>query len=376
MKKLLAIVLVFTLAMAASGTVLAADVKLGAVLELTGPVATFGQSILNEVKMAIEEVNAKGGIKGVGKIDLVVEDTKSDATECTNAYNKVITRDKVVGIIGPATSTSTLAAGPLAQRAGVSVITPSGTNERVTEVGDYIFRACFIDPFQGYVMANFAYNNLKLRKVALMPEITSDYAMGLVENFRKRFTQLGGKVVADEKWSSGDQDFSAQLTKIKAANPDAIYAGSYYGDIAVISRQARQLGINVPLLGGDGFDSPKLFELGGSSVVGHYFSNHYSPYDTNKLTQTFVKAYKDKYGAVPDAFAALGYDSAKLFIDAITRAKNADPKAIRDALAQTKGFKGVTGTISFDAKRNPVKSLVILQVQSDGSTKFVAKVEP
>ncbi|HHW14720.1 MAG TPA: ABC transporter substrate-binding protein [Firmicutes bacterium] len=369
-------VLVGGLVLGLAGLAAAADVKIGVVEELTGAVATFGQHTVNGVKLAVEEVNAKGGIKGVGKVDLLVEDNKSDAAESANAYNKLITRDKVVAIIGPATSTNTLAAAPIAQRAGIPVITPSGTAEKVTSVGDYIFRACFIDPFQGVVMANFAYKDLKLRKVAVMPEITSDYAMGLVQNFRERFEKLGGKIVADEKWSSGDQDFSAQLTKIKAAKPDAIYVGSYYADVAQISRQARQLGIEVPFLGGDGFDSPDLFKLGQSAVVGHYFTNHYSPETPSKAAQAFLKAYEAKYHEKPDAFAALGYDAARLFIQAIERAKKADPKAIRDALAKTKNFHGATGTITFDAKRNPVKSAVILKVQKDGTAAFVKEVEP
>lgn len=360
-----------------SGAAFAAgEVKIGVVEELTGAVATFGQHTVNGIKLAVDEVNAKGGVKGIGKVVLMVEDNKSDAAESANAYNKLITRDKVVALIGPATSTNTLAAAPIAQREGIPVITPSGTNEKVTEVGDYIFRACFIDPFQGYVMANFAYKDLKLRKVAVMPEVTSDYAMGLVANFKTQFQKLGGKVVGEEKWSTGDQDFSAQLTKIKATNPDAIYIGSYYGDVALISRQARQLGMNVPFLGGDGYDSPKLFELGQSAVVGHYFTNHYSPESPSAAAKAFVKAYKARYNDVPDAFAALGYDSAKLVLDALARAKKADPKALREAMAATKGFKGVTGNITFDAKRNPVKSATILQVQKDGSTKFVKQVEP
>lgn len=354
----------------------AGTVKIGVVEELTGAVATFGQHSLNGMKLAVDEINAQGGVKGVGKVELVVEDNKSDAAESRNAYNKLITRDKVVAIIGPATSTNTLAAAPVAQQSGIPVVTPSGTNEKVTDVGDYIFRACFIDPFQGYVMANFAYKDLKLRKIAVMPEITSDYAMGLVNNFKTQFAKLGGKIVAEEKWSTGDQDFSAQLTKIKAANPDAIYVGSYYGDVALLSRQSRQLGMKVPFLGGDGFDSPKLFELGGSSVVGHYFTNHYSPDSPSKEAKAFLAAYKAKFNEDPDAFAALGYDSAKLILNALAKAKKADPKALRDALAKTKGFKGVTGNITFDAKRNPVKSAVILQVQKDGSTKFVKQVEP
>ncbi|MDI6870063.1 MAG: ABC transporter substrate-binding protein [Bacillota bacterium] len=351
-------------------------VKVGVVYEQTGNVATFGQSAVNATKMAAEEINAKGGIKGVGRIELVIEDNKSDAAESANAYNKLIFKDKVVGILGPVTSTNTLAAGPIAQQAGIPVITPTSTNPRVTQVGDYIFRACFIDPFQGRVMAVFAAKELKFKRVAVMPEVTSDYAMGLCQFFKENFEKLGGKVVAEEKFSTGDQDFSAQLTKIKATNPDAIYVGSYYNDVALISRQARQLGINVPLIGGDGFDSPKLFEIGKEAVVGHYFTNHYSPDDQDPVTQKFVKAYKAKYGQTPDALAALGYDAANLLFDAIRRAGKADPKAIRDALAKTKGFKGVSGSITFDENRNPVKAAVILQVQKDGSQKFVKKVQP
>lgn len=359
-----------------AASVAAAEVKIGVVEELTGAVATYGRHSVNGMKLAVDEVNAKGGIKGLGKIQLVVEDNKSDAAESVNAYNKLITRDRVVALIGPATSTNTLAAAPVAQQAGIPVITPSGTSEKVTEVGSYIFRACFIDPFQGYVMANFAYKDRKFRRVAVMPEVTSDYAMGLAANFKSRFTKLGGKIVAEEKWSSGDQDFSAQLTKVKQAKPDALYIGSYYADVAQISRQARQIGLNVPVLGGDGYDSPDLFKLGKSAVVGHYFTNHYSPGSTSKVSQAFLKAYKAKYNEEPDAFAALGYDSAKLILHALAKAKKADPKAVRDALAATKKFSGVTGTITFDAKRNPVKSAVILQVQKDGSTKFVKQIEP
>lgn len=377
MKRLaLAVFLAGLLVLGVVGLASAAEVKLGVVEELTGPVATFGQHTVNGIKLAVETVNAKGGVKGVGKVALVIEDNKSDAAETANAFNKLITRDRVVGIIGAATSTNTLAAAPIAQRAGIPVITPSGTADKVTTVGDYIFRACFYDSLQGFVMANFAYNDLKLRRVAVMPEITSDYAMGLVATFRQQFTKLGGKIVADEKWSTGDQDFSAQLTKIKAAKPEAIYVGSYYADVAQISRQARQLGIDVPFLGGDGYDSPDLFKLGQSAVVGHYFTNHYSPDAPSKTAAAFLKAYKDKYHEDPDAFAALGYDSVMLFVSAIERAKKAEPKAIRDALAKTKSFKGVTGTISFDDKRNPMKALVVLRVEKDGNTRFIKQVEP
>ncbi|MGE5507075.1 MAG: ABC transporter substrate-binding protein [Chitinophagales bacterium] len=377
MKRFVSAVLAAALFLVGSAfAVAAAEVKLGVVEELTGAVATYGQNTVKGIKLAVEEVNAQGGVKGLGKVTLLVEDNKSDAAETVNAFNKLITRDKVLAIIGAATSGNTLAAAPVAQQAGIPVITPSGTNERVTEAGDYIFRACFIDPFQGLVMANFAYKELKLRKVALMPEITSDYAMGLTKTFREQFVKLGGKIVAEEKWSSGDQDFSAQLTKIRAANPDAVYAGSYYGDVAMISRQARQLGLTVPFLGGDGYDSPKLFELGQAAVVGHYFTNHYSAESPTTVAKAFLKAYRAKYNEEPDSFAALGYDSAKLMLAAMAKAKKADPKAIRDALAATKGFVGVTGKFSFDAKRNPVKSAVILQVQKDGSTKFVKQVEP
>ncbi|MGE5507074.1 MAG: ABC transporter substrate-binding protein [Chitinophagales bacterium] len=367
----LALFLLGSLSVLAAGTV-----KIGVVYEQTGAVASFGQSAVNATKMLVDDLNAKGGIKGLGKIELVIEDNKSDAAESANAYNKLIYKDKVVAILGPITSTNTLAAAPIAQQAGIPIITPTATNEKVTLVGNYIFRACFIDPFQGKVGAVFAAKDLKLKRVAVMPETTSDYAMGLVKNFKENFEKLGGKIVAEEKWSSGDQDFSAQLTKIKAANPEAIYVGSYYADIAQISRQARQIGLNVPLIGGDGFDSPDLFKLGGEAVVGHYFTNHYSPDASDKVVQDFVKAYKARYKEVPDALAALGYDAAALMFDAIRRAGKADPKAIRDALAKTKGFKAVSGSISFDENRNPVKAAVILQVQKDGTYKFVKTVQP
>lgn len=371
----LSLVVVLSMLLVTSGLAAAADViKIGSVGPLTGDIATFGQSVYNAVKMAFDEVNAAGGVLGK-KIEFIHEDNKGDAAETTNIVRKLIVRDRISALVGAVVSANSLAAGPIAQQFRVPMITPTSTNEKVTEAGDYVFRVCFIDSFQGKIMARFAYNNLGYRKVATLTNIASDYSMGLTDVFTRTFESLGGQIVEAESYNSGDQDFRAQLTKIKAANPEAIYLPAYYTDVALIARQARQLGIDAVLLGPDGFDSPKLVEIGGEAVYGSYFTNHYSPEDQSPKVQRFVTAYKERYGQVPDALAALGYDAALVLIDAIKRAGSADRKAIRDALAQTKGIEVVTGVLSIDENRNPVKSAVILQVTENG-VKFVDRVNP
>jgi branched-chain amino acid transport system substrate-binding protein len=255
------------------------------------------------------------------------------------------------------------------------MISPSSTNEKVTEIGDYIFRVCFIDPFQGSVMAKFASGSLHLGRIAILRDVRSDYSIGLSDVFQKTFTSLGGTISANESYQQGDQDFRAPLTALKASSPEAIYVPGYYTDVALIARQARELGIKVPLMGGDGWDSPKLFEIGGKAIEGSFFSNHYSYEDPSPRIQDFVKKYKERFGQVPDGLAATGYDAARLAFDAMGRAKDGSSEALRDAIEQTKGFEGVTGIITIDPDHNAVKPAVVLEIKG-GAGRYVATVTP
>jgi branched-chain amino acid transport system substrate-binding protein len=352
----------------------AGTIKIGAIFPITGPLATFGTSCANGAKMAIEEVNLRGGVLG-SKIELLIEDDQYKPEEAANAAKKLIERDKVVALIAEVTSSVTLVVAPIAQQSKIVLLTPTATNPKVTQVGDYIFRACFIDDFQGEVMANFVYKNLKLKTAAILTAVTSDYSKGLAQFFKQKYTALGGKIVAEESYSEGDSDFRAQLTKIKAAKPEFVYVPGYYADVGPILLQARELGITVPFGGGDGWDSPVLLQTAGKAAEGCFFSNHYSPDSRELVVQTFVKNYQKKYGTTPDALAALAYDAAKLLVDAINRAGSTDSSKIRDALAATKGFRGVTGVITFDANRNPVKSAVIIEIKG-GKQVYRATVKP
>ena len=349
-------------------------ILLGEVGSLTGAQATFGVSTRNGIELAIKEVNAAGGVKGK-KVAVRVYDDQGRPEEAAQAVTRLITQDKVVLILGEVASSNSLAMAEKAQGAGVPMITPSSTNPSVTQKGDYIFRVCFIDPFQGYVMAKFARENLKADQVAILQDNKSAYSIGLTEVFQKKFAEMGGKITNTESYSQGDTDFRAQLTALKKAKPQAIYVPGYYSDVGVIARQARELGLTVPLMGGDGWDSEKLFELAGNALDGSYFSNHYSPDNPDPKVQKFIADYKAAYGGVPDALAALGYDSAKVAIAAIGKAKDLSGPAIRDAIAQTKDFPGVAGTISLDENRNAVKPAVILKV-GDGKTSFVTTINP
>jgi len=349
-------------------------ILIGEVGSLTGSEATFGISTRNAIDLAIREVNAAGGVKGK-KIELRVYDNQSKPEEAANAANRLINQDNVLLILGEVASSNSIAMATKAQPAKVPMISNASTNPRVTEIGDYIFRVCFIDPFQGYVMAKFAHDNIKMNKVAVLRDLGSDYSQGLADVFERKFTEMGGKIVARETYTKGSTDFRSQLTAIKRSSPEAIYIPGYYNDIGLIARQARELGITATLMGGDGWDSEKLFELGGSAIDGSYFSNHYSPDDPNPRIQKFIAAYKAAYGSVPDALAALGYDAAMVAVDAIKRAPSFDRAAIRDAIAQTKNFHGVTGSITLDEKRNATKPAVVLEV-SKGKTKYVDTIAP
>jgi len=365
-----------TAATPAGGTpwVAADTILIGEIGSLTGSEATFGISTKNAIELALKEVNAAGGVKGK-KVEVRVYDDQSKPEEAANAATRLINQDQVLLILGEVASTNSLAMARKAQPAAVPMISNASTNPKVTEVGDYIFRVCFIDPFQGFVMAKFARDHLKLNKVAILRDLGSDYSQGLSDVFERKFTEMGGKIVGQETYTKGNTDFRSQLTALKRLQPEGIYIPGYYNDVGIIAKQAKELGINAKLMGGDGWDSEKLFELGGTAVQGNYFSNHYSPDDPNPRIQSFIADYKALWGSVPDSLAALGYDAAMVAVDAMKRAPTLDRKAVRDAIAATKNFPGVTGTITLDDKRNATKPAVVLEV-GQGKTKYVATIAP
>ncbi len=350
----------------------------GHVASLSGSEATFGTSSDHGIRLAVEEQNAKGGVKG-RKIEVKTLDNQGKPEESAVAATRLISQDHVNILLGEVASSRSLAMAPIADKFQVPMISPSSTNPKVTKdagkTRPYVFRVCFIDPFQGTVMAKFARDNLKIDRVAVLRDVGNDYSMGLADFFIDKFKQLGGKIVDDESYKAGDQDFKAQLTAIKTRDPQAVYVPGYYTDVALIARQARELGMQQPLMGGDGWDSPKLFEIGGKAVDGCYFSNHYSHEDPEPRIQAFVKTYKEKFGEVPDGLAASAYDAANVAIAAIERAKDLSGPALKDAIAETKDFPGVTGVISIDADHNAVKPAVVLKVEN-GNSHYVTTVKP
>lgn len=351
------------------------EIRIGEFGSLTGGTATFGISTHEGLMLALEEINAAGGLLGK-PVRVITEDDQSKPEEAVTAVLKLIKQDQVSAVIGEVASSRTLAAAPQAQANRIPLLSPASTNPKVTQVGDYIFRACFIDPFQGSTMARFAVNRLKAKRIAILTDNKNDYSVGLTEFFRHTAQQLGAEIVAEESYAEGDIEFKAQLTEIKAANPDVVYVPGYYTEGALIARQARELGLNVPLLGGDGWDSPKTVEIGGEAVEGTYITNHYSPEDQRPEVQQFIAQYQQKYGGkTPDAMAVLGYDAMRLMADAIRRAGSTAGPQIRDALAATKDFPGVSGTITIDANRNARKAIVVLQLR-DGKWHFVESIAP
>lgn len=342
---------------------------------LSGEQATFGQSTRKGIELALEQINAKGGVNG-RPIRVIHEDTRSNSAEAATAVQKLISRDNVQALIGEVASSNSLAAAPVAQAAKIPMLSPASTNPAVTQVGDFIFRSCFIDPFQGGQMATFALTDLKAKRVAVLYDVNSDYSLGLREFFTQTFRAGGGEIVADEAYSQQDVDFKGQLTKIKNANPDAIYVPGYYTQVGAIVRQARELGINVPLLGGDGWDSEKTIEIAGEALNGNYITNHYSAEDQRPEVQAFISAFKAKYnGEIPDAMAILGYDAMNIMADAIQRAGGTDPRKLRDALAATKDFPAASGVITINEQRNAEKPIVILKYEN-GAPRFVRVIEP
>jgi branched-chain amino acid transport system substrate-binding protein len=351
------------------------EIPVGEFASLTGKEATFGQSSHEGTVLAVEEINAAGGVL-TKKIRLLTEDNQSKPGESANAVNKLIAKDGVVAILGEVASSRSLEAAPICQANKIPQISPSSTNPKVTETGDYIFRVCFIDPFQGTVMANFAKKTLKAQKVAVFTDAKSDYSKGLAKFFKEGFVKAGGEIVKELDYNGGDKDFKGQLTGLKGANPEGVFVPGYYTDAALICIQAKEVGLNVPLFGGDGWESEKLPEIGKEAVEGNYFSTHYSPEAGGPKAKAFVEAYKKRYnGKLPDAMAALGYDSAMILFDAMTRAGSADGTKVRDALAATKDYDAVTGKITINKQRDADKSAVILQVK-DGKFKYLETVAP
>jgi len=349
-------------------------VRIGLLMSMTGDTANFGISSSNAIRMAADAVNQTGGINGK-QIELLLQDDRSDATEAANIATRFVSQDGVHAIIGEVGSSRTLAAAPIAQNAKIPMLTPSSTNPDVTRKGNYIFRSCFIDTVQGPAMAQFAAKSLKTKRAALMIDRRNDYSTGLEKPITDIYVSLGGQIVITQSYQAGDQDFNAQITSIKGANPEVIFVPGYYGDVALIAKQARDKGLTAPLIGGDGWDSPSLYQIGGAALDGSYFTNHYSPYDLDPRVQKFVKDYQSRYGTVPDALAATGYDAALIMFDAIKRANSLDGAAIRDALAATKNFPGVTGTVTFNENRDAVKPIMMIKIEPGGKFVLAERME-
>ncbi|HET7704660.1 MAG TPA: ABC transporter substrate-binding protein [Thermoanaerobaculia bacterium] len=347
-----------------SGTSAGDEILVGEYGSLTGSEATFGQSTHNGIMMAMDEVNAAGGVKG-RRIKVLTEDDQSKAEEAANAVSKLISQNNVVALLGEVASSNSLAAAPIAQSNKVPMISPSSTNPAVTEKGDYIFRMCFIDSYQGESMADYISKQLKMNSAAILVDVKSDYSTGLAQFFERAFVANGGRIVVKQSYAKGDNDFRSQLTAIRSANPQVIFVPGYYNDIGQIAIQARDLGITQPLAGGDGWESPKLVEIGGKALEGSFYSNHYFAGDPDPMVRQFVEKYRERFGQTPDSLAALGYDSAKVLVNAMSKAAKLDGPSIRDQIAATKGFAGVTGVITLGPDRNPIgKKLAILEVRN------------
>jgi len=350
------------------------DILIGHYGSLTGSEATFGQSTSNGLRLAIADINANGGINGK-PIKLVEYDTKGAPKEAGAVVTRLCTKDHVTAVIGEVASSLSLVGAAICQQNGIPMISPSSTNEKVTQQGDLIFRTCYIDAFQGFVCAKFAWENKHMKSAALLIDQSSAYSVGLAEEFEKAFKKFGGTITISQQYNKGDQDYSARLTAIRATSPDVIFVPGYYTDVANIAIQARKLGIACPLLGGDGWDSAKLAEIGGQAIEGSFYCNHASPDDPSPALQNFVSKYKDEYGATPDALAALGYDSGMVLFAAMKSAKSLGGKDLAAAIAATKDFPAATGSITINAKHDAVKSAVILEMKG-GQPVFCMKVNP
>ena len=351
------------------------EIVIGEFGPLTGSTAALGQGSHKGVMIATQEINAAGGLLGK-KVRIISEDTQGRPEQAVTTILKLIQRDRVVAIIGEIKSSCSIAAAPIAQEHKIPMISPSATNPEVTQKGDYIFRACFIDSYQGDIMAKFALDTLKVRSVAIFTDRKNDYSVGLAKFFKERFLERGGKVAAEENYQAGEVEFKPQLANIRSTNPEAIFVPGYYTECALIARQIRELGMTMPILGGDGWDSEVTIKNGGKAVEGTYFSTHYHPEDPRPEVQEFLKKYKQSYqGEVPDSSGVLGYDTANILFDAIRRAGSTDPQAIRDQLAKTSDFLSVAGKLTIDEHRNARKGAVVLKIE-DGRFKFVKQIAP
>lgn len=348
-------------------------IKLGAVYPLTGDVAAVGESCKNALQMLEEETNNNGGINGK-KIKFSFEDDENKPASAANVIRKLIDKDKVVGIIGSYSSKCSISMGPIATSSKIPMIS-HGTNPKVTlDGGEYVFTSTFNDTFQGAIVAKVANEDLKAKTAAILYDVGNDYCKGLSEFFKTNFEKAGGKVVASETYNTGDQDFNAQLTKIKGLNPDVILLPDYYSTVALIAKQARSIGVKSTFLGGDGWDSPELFKIGGDSVNGSYFSNFFSMEDTTPAFVKFKESYQKKYNKLPDSPAATAYNAASLMLEAIKKAGSTDGEKIKEALKAT-DVDGISGHTKYDANRNTIMSGVVMKVE-DGKQKFVRKVNP
>ncbi len=353
----------------------AEPIKIGHYASLTGKDAAFGIATRKGVMLAIEEINAKGGVLG-RPLEYLVEDMQSKQGEAATAVKKLISRDKVSVMIGANASANSLEAAPICQNAKVPMMAISSTNPRVTEIGDYIFRICFIDPFQGAVLAKFAHGSLKAKRVALLTAINSPYSVGLSAVLRERFAALGGEIVAEQKYSEGDKDFRAQLTAVRAAKPDVIAATGFYSEAALICKQARDFGLNIPIIGGDGWEAPQLAELGGKAVEGTYYCTYFSADNNAPEVRSFVQRFQTRWNnEKPEGVAALGYDAVYVIAAAMTKSGATGGPKLRDAIAATKNHPGVTGHTTIDAKRNSEKAAVML-VMKNGASHFFESVTP
>ncbi len=355
------------------------EILVGHVGSMTGQEATFGESTDKGIRLAFEQLNKKGGVKGK-KLVLKTLDSQGKPEEAQVAATRLIVNDKVTVLLGEVASSRSLAMAPVADTNRVPMITPASTNPKVTldpqgKTRRFVSRICFIDPFQGTVMAKFARENLKVTKVAVLRDVGNAYSVGLADFFVEGFKKLGGTIVTDQSFKAGDQDFKAQLTKIRQASPEAIYVPGYYTDVALIARQVRELGMKQPMMGGDGWDSEQLYEIAQGALDGSYFSNHYTVESPDPRVKEFISTYEKAYGTKPDAMAALGYDAGLIAADAMARAKDLSGPALADAIAATKGFKGVTGTISLDAQHNAVKSAVVIAIK-ENLPRYEATVSP
>ncbi len=351
-----------------------ADIAIGVYAATSGSEAAFGQATVQGEQLAAEEINKSGGVLG-RKIRLVVEDDQGKAEEAASVVTKLITHDNVVAILGENSSNQSLAAAPIAQASKVPMISPSSTNPAVTKKGDYIFRVCFTDPYQGKAIAMFARNTLHVTTAAILRDNKNDYSVGLAEVIRKELTALGGKIVAEQSYSGGDSDFRPQLTAIKGTNPQVLFIPGFYTEVGQIAIQARDLGITVPMVGGDGWDSPTVIQIGGKSVDGCYFSDHYFFDEPRPAVQRFVAEIRKRSGKNPDANAALGYDALYVLTNAITRAGSLDGKAVRDQIAATKDYQGVSGVISMGPNRDPIKPVAMIKIDG-GTTHFAGWIQP